>query len=194
MTTDFASSKHGCVADALELGRLSDGEPGMDPELLRAVYRHARGEDGKRVLFENDSTFTRGWINLDTPWAGTLIAAFVPLDDDGPPKRARYLTQANLEAQPWSDVLGIEDPPIRCRVKIHGTRWGLRFESGRPGLKGKELVNENLPPIPEKANAPGAALAPLPAETPSGAAPATTGVPDDDRAAADALRSGGFPS
>ncbi|MBM4091002.1 MAG: hypothetical protein FJ276_16505 [Planctomycetes bacterium] len=133
------------MADALGLGTISDGEPGMDPALLRKLYRHARGEEGQRALFTNDATFVRGWLNLDAPQARELIAAFVPLDDADTLKQARRNAQANLEAQAWNDILGIECPPILCKVKIHGARWGLRFQSAEPAVRGHERINEELP-------------------------------------------------
>lgn len=145
MNSDSASSEHRCVADALELGTISDGEPGMDPALLRQLYRYAHGDDGQPVLFDKDATFVRGWVNLDSQKAREMISAFVPLDDADTLKQARRIAQANLEAQAWNDVLGIEHPPIRCKVKIHGARWGLRFQSAEPTKRGQERINEDLP-------------------------------------------------
>lgn len=135
-----------CVADALGLGSLADDEIGIDPARFQALYRHARNEQGRRQLYANDPSFVRGWVRLDEPVAAALIAPLVPLDDEADLKKARRIAANNLEAQPWNDLLGIDDPPIRCRVKLHGTKFALRFES--PGLKGKEPVNEALPPIP----------------------------------------------
>ncbi len=149
MNMNSAFSNPRCVADALGLGSLSDGEPGMDPDLLRQLYHHARGEDGHRVLFEQNSTFATGWVNLDSNRACQLVSAFVPLDDAENLKEARRNAQANLEAQAWNDVLGIESPPIICKVKIHGAKWGLRFQSAEPAMRGREILNENLPPISE---------------------------------------------
>lgn len=140
---DFSFNR---VADVLGLGRLSDGDPGMDPQLLRDLYAHARNEDSKRVLFDNDPTFKKGWVNLNSPRAQELISAFVPLDDVDNLKKARFIAKANLEAQAWNDVLDIDSPPITCKVKVHGAKWGLRFQSAEPTLKGKERVNEALPP------------------------------------------------
>jgi len=167
MNTHSDFCKPRCVADALGLGTLADGEPGMDPQLLRALYRHARGEDSERILFENDPTFVRGWVNLDCPKARELISIFIALDDAETLRRARYSVQANIEAQPWNDVLGIDHPPIQCKIKIHGARWAMRFQSAESALKGKEQVNEELPPIPGEVDAPGA-------EQPASAAPPTS--------------------
>ena len=213
--SDFSNPR--CVADHLGLGTLADDEPTAEPELLRAVYRHARNEDGKRVLFENDKTFARGWINLNTPEAVRLISAFVPQDDETDVKHARNTAAANLEAQPWNDVLGIERPPIKIAVKVHGQKWGLRFQSGEPAMKGMEKINEELPPIPSQKPtsepaSPSSPPAPTPQPVPdASASPCSAAVapsypaspqsaPDSEASAssaaiaADALKSAGMPS
>jgi len=137
-----------CVADALGLGWLSDDVPTVDPQLLRGLYRHARGEDGQRHLFQNNQTFAKGWVNLEGPHASSLISVFVPLDEADKVKQARRMAQTNLESQPWNDILSIDSPPIVCKIKIHGTKWGLRFQSAEPAMRGREPINEDLPPIP----------------------------------------------
>ena len=173
------------VADTLELGSLADGNAGVDPEVLRSLYRYARDEDGQRVLFENDTTFVRGWVNLDAPRVTALISPLVALDDADNLRRAKSGAQANLEALAWNDVLGIEAPPIRCRIKIHGARWGLRFQSAEPALRGREAINEDLPAIADTQPASG-----------EGDEPVQTA--EDDRpgpeTAADVLARGGLPS
>lgn len=148
-----SSDRFTCVADALGLGTLADGDDGCKTDALCALYRHARGEDGKRVLFEHDPTFVRGWVNLDSARAREIISPFVSLEDADDLKHAKRMAQSNLEAAAWNDVLGIENPPIRCRIKIHGPRWALRFESTAPCLKGCEVINEALPPLPNDAEA-----------------------------------------
>jgi hypothetical protein len=180
-----------CVADALGLGRLGDGASGTDPELLRRIYRHCRNEDGKRVLFENDSSFAGKWVNLSVPAAMEIITAFVPLDDGSDLKKARNLARTNMQAVPWNDVLGIESPPIRCLIRIHGKKWGMRFESGEPVLKGRSKVNEQLPPIPTDAEASCAQDGTPAAITESPAAPDT---PVTASGAAAALSAAGMPS
>ena len=137
-----------CVADALGLGRLGDETTDTDPELLRRIYRHCRNDDGKRVIFERNSTFNEKWVNLDSPAAREIIDVFVPLDDENDLKKARRVARTNLEAIPWNDILGISSPGLRLRIKIHGKRWAMRFESGEPALKGRRQINEQLPPIP----------------------------------------------
>jgi hypothetical protein len=151
MNGNFDSRSPRCVADVLGLGSLEDGEPGMDPELLKELYRHARDEDGMRCLFENDPSFASGWINLDSARARELVSAFVPMDDADSLKEARRNAQANLEAQAWNDLLNI-DMPIVCKVKIHGAKWGLRFQSAEATMRGQEILNEFLPQIPIDGN------------------------------------------
>lgn len=136
------------VAESLELGTLADSEPAMDPELLRQLYRHARGELASRVMFENNNTFSKGWIKMNDPALKAVVSAFVPLDEDNDIKKARVSAQNNLHAQAWNDILGIESPPILIQVKIHGSEWGYRFISGMRVMKGREQINEQLPPIP----------------------------------------------
>jgi hypothetical protein len=134
------------VADALGLGFISDGDDGISPDQLRAIYAHAQNLDGQRELIQGDPSFVRGWVNLEGAKARELISQFVSLDDADDPKAARKLAKTNLEAQAWNDVLGIESPPIYCKVKIRSQRkWGLRFESGEPCMRGNEKINEHLP-------------------------------------------------
>jgi hypothetical protein len=179
------------VADALELGRLKDGTSDTDPESLRKLYRHCRNDDGKRVMFEQDSTFVGKWINLDLPAAKEIIAVFVPLDDESDLKKARKIARMNLEAVPWNDILRIPSPGIRLRIKIHGRRWGMRFESGEPALRGRQTINEQLPPIPSDAPADRIPDGVPTADTPS---PAPTDIPVTHSEATDVLRSAGMPS
>ena len=124
---------------------MSDGNSDTGPEWLRKLYQHCRNEDGKRVLFEHDSTFAAGWVNLDSPAAKEIVATFVPLDDENDLKKARKNARTNLQAVAWNDILGIASPRIRIKIKIHGKRWGMRFESGEPALKGRQEMNEQLP-------------------------------------------------
>jgi len=137
------------VAENLGLGRLSDGEDIVTPEAAKRLYRHARGESGPPAMFSNDQTFARRWINLSAPEVRELLEPFAPVDEEEDPRKYRNLVRTTLEAVSWNDTLGIPAPPIRCHVKIHGKKWGLRFESGEPAMKGKEEVNEQLPPIPD---------------------------------------------
>ena len=120
----------------------------MDPELLRELYRYARGDLGDRAMFKNHHTFKKGWFNLNHPIPHALVSAFVPLDDEDDINEARRIAQNNLKAQAWNDILDIESPPMQIEVKIHGREWGYRFIAPGSGRKGFELLNEQLPPIP----------------------------------------------
>ena len=196
MATDSASSRPRCVADHYGLGSLADGDHGVDPEILRDLYRHARGQDGKRQLFDGDVTFVKGWVDLSSPRAHEIVSAFIALDDADNLKGARNIARANLEAQPWNDVLGI-DYPVRCHIKIHGSRWGVRFEGGEPRLRGREVLNEELPPIPGDAlSEDSAASADEKTENAKVDCEAGEARPPTDPAgdAADILRKGGLPA
>jgi hypothetical protein len=190
-----------CVADALGLGFLDSGDDGVDVALFQNIYRHARGEDGQRVLITGDPSFTRGWIDLQSPRARNLITVFVALDDAEDIKHARRIAQSNIEAQPWNDLLGISYPPIQVRIKIHGMKWGLRFQSGVPAMRGQEQVNEQLPPIPGTVQksagtainasfAPDTCVSLTTAVAPSNMPPPAAGL----NAVAEALRKGGYPT
>lgn len=183
MNTHTDSNRSNTVADALGLGTIADAEAGASPDLLRDLYRHARNEDGKRIMFEKDATFAKGWVNLGSPRAVELISAFVAMDDARDIKQARRNAQNNLEAQSWNDVLCIDQPPISCKVKIHGSKWGLRFMAGDTGLRGREILNEDLPPIPLGRHAADAdAAAPGASEVPPGAEPKDPQASDQDPA------------
>ncbi|MEK6234741.1 MAG: hypothetical protein N2C14_08515 [Planctomycetales bacterium] len=192
MSSTSGSPKPRSVADALGLGSLADGEPGTDPALLRRLYQHARGEDESRQLFENDPTFTRGWSNLDSVRAQELVAAFVPLDDADSLKEARRNAQMNLEAQPWNDLLGIDEPPIICKVKIHGVKWGLRFQSAERALRGREVINEDLPPVSNAVDEAEGGEPDVDDDTDNASDPNPPDAPDEQ--AADVLRRGGLPA
>lgn len=163
------------VADELGLHTFTDGDAAGSEESLRELYRYARGECGERTFIEHSSTFRRGWLDLNVESAHRLVEPLVSLEEDS--KAARRQAQANLEAQPWNDLLGISEPPITCKVKIHGTRWAFRFESTSPCLRGQEVINEQLPPIAKAAG---------------GAESASTGEPPCEPAS-HILRDAGFP-
>lgn len=196
MRADTGSFRPRSISELYGLGTLGDGESSVDPESLRALYRHARDEDGRRKLIENNATFARGWVDLNTPEAARLISVFIPMDDPTDAKHAKRLTASNLEAQAWNDLLGIESPPIKCVVKIHGNQWGLRFVSATPCLKGQELVNEQLPPIPSGASAtrPGPRKPDAARQPTSAATPTTPPVAPPSAAAAEVLRKAGLPT
>ena len=189
MNANFGScNRSRCVADALGLGSLASGDAAVDPEILRALYRHARGEEGPPVLFVNDQSFARGWLDLEAARPRELVSVLVVLGDGPDVMRAHQHAKSILEAVPWNDVLRIDRPSIQCKVKLHGPRkWGMRFQSSEPAMRGQELVNEQLPPIPDLAQEPGALF-------PSKPAASGEGDPQEDVSeAADVLRSGGLP-
>ena len=192
-TSTSCPKKPTCVAEALGLGSLADDSPGMDPELLRDIYRHARGEDGKRQLFKDDPTFAKDWVNLDAPRAKELVGTFVALDDADTLKQARRIAQTNLMAQPWNDVLGLDAPPIKCVVKIHGAKWGMRFELAEPGFRGNEDRNGKLPPIPSPVALPASAGATPPGTAEGGAPIPAPAAPQATTLAEDTLRKAGMP-
>jgi len=194
MTTNSGSSEPRCVADLYGLGSLADGDHGVDPEVLRDLYRHARGQDGQRQMFTGDPTFAKGWVDLNSLRAHEIISRFVALDDADDLKSARKIARANLEAQAWNDVLDI-DTPIRCRIKIHGSKWGVRFEGGTPGLRGREILNEQLPAMAgddtaEGHDGPADGHDAAAGDVPSGGRPTA----DSNGDAADVLRRGGLPA
>lgn len=188
------------VADELGASRFDAGDAGMSPELLRALYLHCRGELGTRVLFEDNGTFAKGWVDLTAPDAKRLVDQIVDADDgDGDLRRARTIAQKNLKAVDWGTTLGIESVPIAIEVKIHGSRWGCRFRDGRPALRGYAVLNEDLPPLPEPLK-PGASSTPATRATvaaptaptaPSASTAQAATVGDEDAAVA-ALREGGL--
>jgi hypothetical protein len=206
MNATINSSKIQSVADFYGLTTLADGEPTVDPELLRALYRHARGEDGGRELLQNLS-YSKGWVNLASIKANELVSGLVALDDADTLKQARRIAQSNLEAQAWNDLLNIEEPPIKCEIKIHGNQWAIRFRKATPCRKGEEVLNEQLPPILNDSTAPGtsrkgsspiggtpypgSSTQPTTVSTPTTSTPAPATGPD--AAVEAALREAGFP-
>lgn len=133
------------VADALGLGNLNDGADIVDPALYKELYRYCRGELGA-VTFIQDQTFSRGWVDLSTGKAAEIVNLIIDRENFDDHKKARYICKNNLEAQPWCNILGFvnpDDTPVSLRVKIHGQKWGCRFES--PGQRGQEKINEQLP-------------------------------------------------
>ena len=167
------------VADELSLGRVSDGAIGADPELLQRLYRHVRGEDGERRMIAGESGFKgRGWCDLDAPVAQDILrSSFPPSQTQA--RAERTDVRQFLSAPDWNAVLEIEAPAIQCRVRGHN-KFGLRFESAGV-MRGREVVNEDLPAVGGSS------------EHPSPAPPPTL-EPSSSRAPEDVLRDGGFPT
>lgn len=194
------------VADALGLRSITDGEQGISDAALKALYRHARNEDGRRVLLQ-DATFRRGWVDLRSPAAMQIMNMIASEDDFDDPKTARRIIGGNLEAVSWNSRLGISSPRIAIEIRMRGNKWGMRFISGEPAMKGREQINEQLPPIPQQDQAACGNPPPPPAsstavEASSAPTPTAAIQPPDlndpdgdaDNAADAALRSAGFPT
>jgi len=189
------------IAEALGLGRISDDAPGVDPEVLRRIYHHIHGDDGTRQFIEGNASFARGkYVNADSPHLRELLSSFVD-HDASDRKQSLYAAKRNLQAPGWNDLLGISDPPILCQVRIHGLTWGICFQSYGV-IRGRELLNEQLPPISGDIVAPAIETA-----SPSGALPSTAppgdppsmGAPSQSTSPSDidpreVLRSAGFPA
>lgn len=144
-----ATSPIRTVAECLGLGSVADANDTVSVDAVQALYRYARNEFGNRELITNNSTFSRGWVDLDAGSVRTFLDPFYAADGDS--KQAKRNAQANLLAIAWNDLLGIDDPAIRIQVKIHGVKWGLRFTAAEAAMKGKERINEALPAIPTSA-------------------------------------------
>lgn len=170
MTATSASSESAprrqTVADVLGLGSIADSNETISADAVLALYRYARGEFGNRELITHSSTFSRGWIDLDAGAAKEYLDPFYA-SDGGEGRQMKRVAQANLQAVAWNDLLGINDPPIRVQVKIHGSKWGLRFIAVEVAMKGRERINEELPTA--AAGEPGTASA----NAPAGVQPAT---------------------
>ena len=147
-----ASSPIRTVAECLGLGSVADANDTVSVDAVQALYRYARNEFGNRELITNNSTFSRGWVDLDAGSVRTFLDPFYAADGDS--KQAKRNTQANLLAIAWNDLLSIDEPAIRIQVKIHGVKWGLRFTAAEAAMKGKERINEALPAIPVTAASP----------------------------------------
>ena len=132
-------------ANAFGLGRLDDDIDAPDAEEFRDLYRYCRGDLPGQPEFLTDSGFVRGWVNLGTGRAKEIVEALIDFDA-GDFKKAQKQAKFNLEALPWNNLLGFNDPPVRFRARIHGGKFGGRFEIPF-GIKGKEQINSDLPPI-----------------------------------------------
>lgn len=134
------------IADALGIGRLDDDADVADDAVYRRLYRYCRGDLGP-VEYIDDPTggFKRGWVDLYKGVAKDVLESIVDFDDFDR-KRAAKNAKHNLEALAWNNILGFDRPAVRFRVRIHGGKWGGRFEC--PAMRGRELLNEQLPAIP----------------------------------------------
>jgi hypothetical protein len=199
------------VAERLGLGSLGENEGGVDPEVFKKLYRYARNECGQRKLIQDCPSFKKGWVDLNASEAKKLIDIIVALDEPDDIKHARAIAKRNLEAVACNDVLGITEVLIRCNIKIHGTRWALRFEADERVKKGNERINEDLPALqdlgPAQTHEPDSTTTP-PADGLSAGGPVDDAVamaikpqcsidpssrPADLQTAQEALRKAGFP-
>lgn len=167
------AARHGFVwervADALDYGRPDEGDSHSDDEALVLLYRHARGEYGRRVL-ATSGRFARGdWVDakgiqptLDRLTTGDMEAV--------------YHLRNRLESIAWNDLLRIEDPPIVCQLRDHGQQIVFRFLAHEPAMRGRERRNERLPRDRwgDRASAPPSAF---PLALNLRPTPETTGVP-----------------
>lgn len=129
------------VADALELGRPDEGE-GVDEEALVDLYRHARGEFGRRTVVQNGRFGKGHWIDLRTPGASLLLDRLMPTDDED---EGVFHLRNKLESVGWNDLLLIDSPSIICEVKNHRRQIVVRFRADIRCKKGDEVLNEALP-------------------------------------------------
>lgn len=203
------------VAPELGLERLRDTNSSYQPDVMRQLYRYLRNEEGDRVLISNVACMEAGWADGQAGRLRALIEMLVPPDD----QQARWWREQvkrQLEGLPWNDVLGIE-MPLKCDVRVHGARMGVRFMEVRPALKGRHRVNEDLPaassaPVASIPNRGASFGAPTPSPCdpteasaagtsgpPTGNPPSVTYVaipptPPPGRSVADVLAEGGLPS
>jgi len=137
------------VAAALGLTRLDEGEAEVQREVLQDLYRHCRDEYGDRVLHKAKRYVQGEWVDALSAPCQELLQQLLPDEDTDRPDAAGMIfqLQQNLQMHPWDRVLGIPNPPIRCEMRRHGAHVVIRFvEAG--ALRGRERINEQLPPIP----------------------------------------------
>ena len=145
------------VAPKLGFAKMEESDDGINPDTFKKLYQFARDWDARKAalkpgeslsdnpFIENNPRFVRGWLDMDHPNVKALVADFVAIDEDSHRDAARMQAQNAIQTVSWNKLLGISEPDIECKVVIHGTRWGLRFQG--PGMRGKQSVNEQLPPI-----------------------------------------------
>ena len=139
------------LLSGLGFGELTDAEEkAMKECAMYHLYKSCRRAGEKDKFPAEDRTFKADWIDLSNPDLQLMAFDCAGYSEDGSLKNPRRYVKSILEAADWNGYLGISDPPIQCKVLIHGQRWGVRFQSvGK--LKGREKRNCDLPPanIPE---------------------------------------------
>lgn len=167
------------VADELGLQRsVSEELAQQKRSCLLDLYQHVCFGGVHRILIPESSRFPHNWIDLTRDnHARELLDVLEPLDDPDQQAKAMKLLKTQLESEPWNEVLGIAAPTIGCELRIHGTRFGLRFiEQGT--MRGEARINEQLPRLDgESVPAPTPAPEPAPEDDPMQAALADGGLP-----------------
>ena len=138
------------VAAALGLCRIDEGEADLQRGVLRDLYRHCRNHYGNRLLHASPRYAAGRWVNALGKPCQDLLQQLVPDEDSSNPDPADmvFQLQQNLQMTPWNDVLGIDEPPIRFELRRRGGLIAIRFREGGCHLRGRERINEDLPPIP----------------------------------------------
>lgn len=112
-------------------------------QAMAALYEACRNTPPEAFYPSEDPTFGANWIRTDA--IIEAITACVSLDPDHKATSRLKIIKSELEAQDWNAVLGISEPDIECKLSIHGTKAGIRFQSANM-LKGREKRNSDLPP------------------------------------------------
>lgn len=139
------------IAEELGFCRPDDGTNSYDRGTLVDLYRHARNENGDRVMFTTGHHANRGgWIDMNSPAGRRILEAIEPAG----PGATREERDAcidrlikNLGARDWNAILGIESVDIEFKMERRYRQVALKFiEDGK--ANGKARVNEELPPVP----------------------------------------------
>ena len=142
-THDFVWSK---VAEKLGFGQLRDRE--QDEQRRRAfreLYEACRQAGSDMLYPSSDKTFGSGeWIQLDR--VTEYVDACVNVDPESPARSRSRAVKIQLEALDCNRLLGISEPSIRCRILVHGSNAGIRFEEVGT-LRGRERRNGRLPAL-----------------------------------------------
>jgi hypothetical protein len=134
------------ILDEIGFASLSDPDDAqIMAKAMVEIYQFCRAAGDSERFPKSDRIFDAGWINMAPQAVSELAFACVGLDTPDSLRDPRKLVQRELEARDWNQALGIDNPLIECKVRIHGSRWGIRFQSaGAP--RGQELRNAQLPP------------------------------------------------
>ena len=143
MISDY-EKRPGILAQ-LGFGSLSDPE---ETEMMRSamveLYGFCRLAGPGMKFPADDPTFGADWVDLGNSKAVELAYACVALEDPALLRNPKQLVRRELEARDWNDVLGFDHPTVTCKIRIHGQKWGIRFQTTGV-LRGQELRNAELP-------------------------------------------------